>query len=43
MCPFVWWHGARITEPSVLETTMSEALAYDGPSLVEIIADAELV
>jgi len=36
-------HGVRVTETSELETVIAEALAYDGPSLVEIITDAELV
>jgi len=36
-------HGTRVTEASELEAAMKEALEFDGPSLVEIITDAELV
>jgi len=36
-------HGVRVTDASELEVAMAEALAHDGPSLVEIITDAELV
>ncbi|MEM7300023.1 MAG: thiamine pyrophosphate-binding protein [Pseudomonadota bacterium] len=36
-------HGVRVTDPSELDAVISEALAYDGPALVEIITDAELV
>jgi len=36
-------HGVRVTESSDVEAAIKEALAYDGPSLVEIITDAELV
>ena len=45
------WVGPRIAERKVLrvtkaeqlESTLSDALAHDGPSLVEISTDAELV
>jgi len=36
-------HGVRVTESSDVEAAIKEALACDGPSLVEIITDAELV
>jgi thiamine pyrophosphate-dependent acetolactate synthase large subunit-like protein len=35
--------GFRVTQPDQIESTLSEALAHDGPSLVEITTDAELV
>ena len=35
------WH--RIARVEQLESTLSEALAHEGPSLVEISTDAELV
>jgi thiamine pyrophosphate-dependent acetolactate synthase large subunit-like protein len=35
--------GFRVTKLNQLESTLSEALACPGPSLVEIITDAELV
>lgn len=35
--------GIRVTEVSALESAMKEALAYEGPSLVEILTDADLV
>ena len=36
-------HGVRVTETGDLESALKEALEYDGPSLVEIVTDAELV
>ena len=36
-------HGTRVTETEEIEKAIAEALAYDGPSLVEIVTDAELV
>lgn len=36
-------HGVRVTETSEIEAAIAEAIAYDGPSLVEIMTDAELV
>ena len=36
-------HGVRVTELAELDAAMAEALAHDGPSLIEIITDAELV
>ncbi|MEP3630994.1 MAG: thiamine pyrophosphate-binding protein [Hyphomicrobiales bacterium] len=36
-------HGTRVTETADIEKAIAEALAYDGPSLVEIVTDAELV
>ncbi|MBO6757586.1 MAG: Rieske 2Fe-2S domain-containing protein [Roseibium sp.] len=36
-------HGVRVTEKSQLHDALSEAIANDGPSLVEVMTDAELV
>ncbi|MEP2704145.1 MAG: thiamine pyrophosphate-binding protein [Roseibium sp.] len=36
-------HGHRVTEASELRDAISAAIAHDGPSLVEIITDADLV
>lgn len=36
-------HGHRVTEAGELHQAIEQALAYDGPSLVEIICDADLV
>lgn len=36
-------HGTRVTEAGQLREAIAEALAHDGPSLVEIITDPELV
>ncbi|MDD9910784.1 MAG: thiamine pyrophosphate-binding protein [Ahrensia sp.] len=36
-------HGVRVTEDSELEAAMKEAFEYDGPSLIEIISDPELI
>lgn len=35
--------GKKVTDISELEAAVKEALAHDGPSLVEIITDAELI
>ena len=35
--------GVRVTVKSELDDAMARALAHDGPALVEILADAELV
>jgi len=35
--------GFKVTQADQLESTLAEALAHDGPSLVEISTDAELV
>ena len=35
--------GIRVTDASDLETAMQRGLAYDGPSLIEIMTDPELV
>jgi thiamine pyrophosphate-dependent acetolactate synthase large subunit-like protein len=35
--------GIKVTTKDQLDTALAEALAYDGPSLVEIRSDAELV
>ncbi len=36
-------HGERVTETEALEETIRRALTFDGPALVEIMTDAELV
>ncbi len=36
-------HGRRVRDESELEEAILEALAHDGPALVEIIADPELI
>ncbi|MCR9137531.1 MAG: thiamine pyrophosphate-binding protein [Alphaproteobacteria bacterium] len=36
-------HGSRVTETANIEQAMAEALAHDGPALIEIMTDAELV
>jgi len=36
-------HGRRVTKASDLDDALAEALAHAGPSLVEVIADAELI
>ncbi len=36
-------HGERVTEPAALENAIKKALDHKGPSLVEVITDAELV
>lgn len=36
-------HGAKVTRTEDIEAAMKKALAIDGPSLVEIMTDAELV
>lgn len=36
-------HGTRVTDAGDLHAALKEAIAFDGPSLVEIITDAELV
>jgi thiamine pyrophosphate-dependent acetolactate synthase large subunit-like protein len=35
--------GIRVTERSELDAALSAALAHEGPALVEILTDAELV
>jgi thiamine pyrophosphate-dependent acetolactate synthase large subunit-like protein len=35
--------GVRVEERAQLDDAISAALAHDGPALVEIIADVELV
>ncbi len=35
--------GIRVTRPEHLEGAIAKALAHDGPALVEVMADAELV
>ena len=36
-------HGARVTDASQLDDALVAAFAHDGPSLVEVMTDAELV
>ena len=36
-------HGAKVTETSQIKAAIKEALAFNGPALVEIMSDAELV
>lgn len=36
-------HGHRVTDPADLIGALAEAISHDGPSLVEIITDADLV
>ncbi|VAV95120.1 Pyruvate dehydrogenase (quinone) [hydrothermal vent metagenome] len=35
--------GLRVTERSELEATLRQAIAHEGPALVEVLTDAELV
>ena len=35
--------GVRVTAPPELEDALAAAIAHDGPSLVEVITDPELV
>jgi thiamine pyrophosphate-dependent acetolactate synthase large subunit-like protein len=35
--------GFRVTQADQLEAAIAEALLHDGPALVEIITDAELI
>ncbi|MBX2820039.1 MAG: Rieske 2Fe-2S domain-containing protein [Rhodothermaceae bacterium] len=35
--------GIRVTDREELDSALEEALAHDGPSMVEVIADAELI
>jgi thiamine pyrophosphate-dependent acetolactate synthase large subunit-like protein len=36
-------HGERVTKSSELDGALTRAFAYDGPALVEVVADADLV
>ncbi|XHC13621.1 thiamine pyrophosphate-binding protein [Labrenzia sp. ac12] len=36
-------HGHRVTDPAELKDAIADAIAHNGPSLVEIITDADLV
>jgi thiamine pyrophosphate-dependent acetolactate synthase large subunit-like protein len=36
-------HGKRVENADDLSSAISEALAYDGPALVEIISDPDLI
>jgi thiamine pyrophosphate-dependent acetolactate synthase large subunit-like protein len=35
--------GTRVTRPDQLTAALAEALAHDGPALVEIMADVDLI
>ncbi|NRB42857.1 MAG: thiamine pyrophosphate-binding protein, partial [Pseudomonadales bacterium] len=35
--------GIRVTEEGQLDEAIAKALAYNGPALVEVITDAELI
>ena len=35
--------GIRVTEPSGLDRALGEALAHEGPALLEVITDASLI
>ena len=35
--------GIRVTKPEQLEAALAEGLAHDGPALVEIVTDADLI
>ena len=36
-------HGYRVTEPAALKETLQEAISHDGPTLVEVVTNAELI
>jgi thiamine pyrophosphate-dependent acetolactate synthase large subunit-like protein len=36
-------HGERVTDPKALEGALAAAFGYDGPALVEVMTDADLV
>jgi thiamine pyrophosphate-dependent acetolactate synthase large subunit-like protein len=36
-------HGMRVTKPEQLEAALAEALAHEGPSLLEVVTDADLI
>lgn len=36
-------HGIRVTKPGQLAPALAEGLAHDGPALVEIVTDADLI
>ena len=36
-------HGKRVTKAEDLPAALKEALAYNGPSLIEIISDPDLI
>ena len=36
-------HGARVEDPAVLEDAIREGVAYDGPALIEVVADPDLI
>ena len=36
-------HGRRVTDAGELDAALTEAFAYDGPAMVEVMADPELI
>ncbi len=36
-------HGIRVTDPSELDEALAAAIAHQGPSLVEVVSDSELI
>ena len=36
-------HGVRVTDAAQLDATLAEAVAHDGPAMVEVITDPDLV
>ena len=36
-------HGVRVTDAGELDAALEEAFAYDGPAMVEVITDPELI
>ena len=36
-------HGRRVTERGVLDEALREAMACEGPALVEVLTDADLI
>src|SRR4051812_3323086 len=36
-------HGVRVTEAAALDAALAEAVAYDGPAMVEVMTDPELI
>jgi len=36
-------HGIRVNNVSELDNAIAAAIAYDGPAIVEMMADAELI
>jgi thiamine pyrophosphate-dependent acetolactate synthase large subunit-like protein len=36
-------HGIRVHKVSELDNALAAAIAYDGPAIVEVMSDAELI